>query len=201
MPAGGSPAYGGNRPCGRRQPVVSGGVVWNRSGRLEIDERQHRRRSPAGGSPNGTDTAAASAQVHNASARLTACRAPGLDDERERRSRLLVATEAALRETLADGHIACALDETQQCGRGALARRRSSPVLVNAGRTNALLLARSRTLSRRMASYAFLASYVQCGSADGATRPDPARRQHLGGLARGARRGVGSAQRETPHLE
>src|SRR4051812_28117468 len=60
-----------------------------------------------------------------------------------------------------------------------------------------LLLARSR----RMASYAFLASYVQCGTANGASRPDPARRQHLGGLARCARRGVGSDLRETPHLE
>src|SRR5512132_4005422 len=69
------------------------------------------------------------------------------------------------------------------------------------GQSTILALARSGTLSPWVASYAFLASYVQCGSANGATRPDPARRQHLGGLARGARRGVGSAQRETPHLE
>lgn len=54
-PRSGQPArrLTGNRPCGRRQPVVTGGAVWHRSGRLEIDERQHRKRSPAGGSPGG----------------------------------------------------------------------------------------------------------------------------------------------------
>jgi hypothetical protein len=41
--------------------------------------------------------------------------------------------------------------------------------------------ARGWTLSRRMASYALLASYGQCGTSNGATRPDSARRQHLGG--------------------
>jgi hypothetical protein len=41
-------------PCRRRQPVVTGGAVWHRSGRLEIDELQHRTRSSAGRSLTGT---------------------------------------------------------------------------------------------------------------------------------------------------
>ncbi len=49
---------------------------------------------PARGSPNGT--AVASAQVHNASARLGARRAPGLDDDHERRVRLLLLGKGAV---------------------------------------------------------------------------------------------------------
>ena len=52
-PTGASPASVA-LPCGRRQPVVTGGAVWHRSGRLEIDELQHRTRSSAGRSLTGT---------------------------------------------------------------------------------------------------------------------------------------------------
>ena len=61
-------------------------------------------------------------------------------------------------------------------------------------------LARTRTLAAGW-EFRFLASRVQRGTTNGAARPDPARRRHLGGLARAARTGVVCAMRETPRLE
>ena len=51
---------------------------------FHTERASHRDSMPASGSPNGTPVAA-SAQIHNASARLAARRAPGLDEQQKRR--------------------------------------------------------------------------------------------------------------------